>query len=577
MLKLVLGLLCSALAIASQDAPKIENIAQEFQLENGMRWVVIRKPGLSTISAGWVAHVGSANERPGITGISHLFEHMMFKGSDKIGVKDAAKDRELRQKLDTVREEMFEEERTMRQKVRNGYADSINDPALESERMKALKTQFQKLIEEQRENLVKDEFDKIYTGEGGVRMNAFTNEDMTVYFISVPKNKLELWFWMESERLSAPVFREFYSERDVVYEERRMRTDSTPTGKQEEAFENLFWANSTYSWPVVGWPSDISAITRSQAEAYFDIFYAPNNLTACIVGDVTVEQVKAFAQQYFNRIPRGETAPPDVVTLPIEQYGVKSFVAEVDSSPEAEIRYRTTAFNGLDAPALDVLSEILSGQSGRLNKRLVLDDQIATEAGARFDGRKYDGSFSLFATGKNETDPAQLEVALHEELQKIQKDGITAEELTRVKNNLQGQSYRRMANPFWLMVSVLVADGYTYDWRNIDRYQERINQVTTQDVRRVAEKYLVDEKANYKRFSRKSDSVEEADLANLTPQQKEMVTRAWGQISQAPADKLPQIVEQIQNSASQAPPEMKPALDVLLDRINAKMSQGGAQ
>ena len=125
--------------------------------------------------------------------------------------------------------------------------------------MKALKKEFDALIEKQRENLVKDEFDQVYTAAGASGMNAFTNQDMTVYFIRVPKNKLEMWMWMESERLSQPVFREFYSERDVVYEERRMRTESTPTGAQDEVFNSMFWRGHPYGWPVVGWPSDISA------------------------------------------------------------------------------------------------------------------------------------------------------------------------------------------------------------------------------------------------------------------------------------------------------------------------------
>lgn len=567
----------TALVMAS-DAPKIEKMAEEFTLDNGMKWVVIRKPGLATVSAGWVAHVGSANERPGITGISHLFEHMMFKGSDRIGVKDAALDRDINNQLDQIREQMFVEERAIRAKVRKGYGSSMNDANLSSERLTELKKQFEELVKRQRENLIKDEFDKIYTGEGGVGMNAFTNEDMTVYFISVPKNKIELWFWMESERLSRPVFREFYSERDVVYEERRMRTDSTPTGAQDEIFSSMLWGNTTYNWPVVGWPSDISAITRAQAAEYFDIFYAPNNLTACVVGDVDPAVVKAFAQQYFGRIPRGKTQPPDVITLPIDQRGERVYTAEVDSAPESELYWRAVSYNGSDAPALDVLGEVLSGKSGRLYKRLVLGDQIATRVGANLDARKYGGAFGVFAEGKNDTDPAQLQAALLEELENIKKNGITPDELTRVMNSLKGNQFRQLDNPFWLMVQVLITDGLSYDWRDLDRYQERINEVTAADVQRVANTYLTLENRNTKRFSRKAEAASsDPDLAELSSENQAMVRRAWQGISAAPAEMLPNILEQLQSSAGSVPAEAKLALDVLIKRVQAKINQGEAK
>ncbi len=275
---LLIALLASSLTGAAQET-SLKDIVSEYRLDNGMRFLMVQRPGAPMISAGWVAHVGSVNERPGTTGISHLFEHMMFKGTETIGVKDAALDDQLRAELDRLREQMFRLEREDRLKVRTGQAESMSDPALDSDEMKALREQFEAVIKQQRANIIKDQFDQIYTEQGSTGMNAFTNQDMTVYFLRVPSNKLELWFWMESDRLSDPVFREFYSERDVVYEERRMRTESTPTGVQNEVYNSMFWRGHPYGWPVVGWPSDVSAITREQAENYFDIYYAPNNLT----------------------------------------------------------------------------------------------------------------------------------------------------------------------------------------------------------------------------------------------------------------------------------------------------------
>src|ERR1019366_2929321 len=237
-----------------------------------------------------------------ITGIAHLFEHMMFKGTPTIGTKDYKKDLEIIAAQERVRDEMRLEERKMRVSYRHGEIDDLLKPENKTARYRELETEFNKLITEQREILVKNEFDRIYRGAGGSGMNPFTSEDMTAYFVTVPANKLELWMWMESERILHPVFREFYAERDVVFEERRMRTDSTPLGKFEEEFNALFWESSPYAWPTVGWPSDISAISKAQADAFYAAYYCPQNITLILVGDMKPGDVEALARKYFERI-----------------------------------------------------------------------------------------------------------------------------------------------------------------------------------------------------------------------------------------------------------------------------------
>ena len=194
----------------------------------------------------------------------------------------------------------------MRAALRRGEIDDVTKPENKTPRYKELEKEFDALVKEQRDLLVKNEFDRIYTKQGASGMNASTNSDLTQYFVTVPKNKLELWMWMESDRLKAPVFREFYSERDVVFEERRLRTESTPTGRLDEAFEEMFWHGHPYTWPVVGYPSDIPAITKADADAYYALFYAPNNITAVLVGDFDPKEALAMAERYFGRIPRGQ-------------------------------------------------------------------------------------------------------------------------------------------------------------------------------------------------------------------------------------------------------------------------------
>src|ERR1019366_859331 len=262
---------------------------------NGMRLLLVERHDEPTVSGGWVAHVGSSNERLGITGIAHLFEPMMFKGTPTIGTKDYKKDVEIIATQERIRDEMRQEERKMRVEYRHGVIDDLLKP----------------------EN--KNAFDRIYSGAGGSSMNAFTSEDMTAYFVNVPANKLELWMWMESERILHPVFREFYAERDVVFEERRMRTDSTPLGKFQEEYTAILWESSPYAWPPVGWPSDIPAISKAQADEFYGIYYSPQNITLILVGDFEPGKAEARARQYFERIPRGPKTPPDVSTLEVKQ------------------------------------------------------------------------------------------------------------------------------------------------------------------------------------------------------------------------------------------------------------------
>ncbi len=556
------------LTIATAGSTKMTDQVKEVILDNGMKILLVKRAGAPNIAAGWVAHVGSANERLGITGISHLFEHMMFKGSKIIGTKDNAIDSDLRHQLDQIRDKMFLEERQQRASVRSGIAEKMSDASLETDNMKKLKASFQDLIKKQRENIVKDEFDKIYTEAGGSGMNAFTNQDMTVYFNQVPKNKLELWFWMESERLYQPVFREFYSERDVVFEERRMRTESTPTGQQDEVFSSLFWRGSTYSWPVVGWPSDIAAITRQQAENYFNIFYAPNNITAAIVGDFDEAKAIAMAKKYFGRIPRGTTTPPDVITMETPQRGEVTYTAEVDAPPSATSAFRTTAFAGKNDPALQVLESLLNGRTGRLYKRLVLKDKIATSAGSSADSRKYDGMFSIHASGNSDVSPAQLRAAYLDEIEKIKKDGVTEQELQKVKNNLGARKFRRLREPFQVLIELLYIDGLR-EWSAIDDYFDRIMQVTNADIINVTRQYFTTENRANKLYTRKKDATpEDPALAGFSDQQKQMAR----QLLSMPVDKLKQVMGKLQQNQSQVPAEQQAFFKYLMKKVEEKIA-----
>jgi predicted Zn-dependent peptidase len=489
------------LPLCAQKVPVVEK-----SLTNGMRILMVERHDEPTVAGGWVAHVGSANERPGITGMAHLFEHMMFKGTPTIGTKDFQKDKEIIAAQEGVREQMRQEEKKMRAMYRRGEIDDLLKPENKTERYKELESEFNKLITQQREVLVKNEFDRIYSANGGSGMNAFTTEDLTGYFITVPANKLELWMWMESERILRPVFREFYAERDVVFEERRMRTESTPLGKFAEEFNAMFWESSPYSWPVVGWPSDIPAISKAEADDFYSLYYAPQNVTLLLVGDFKPADVETLAKKYFERIPRGTRNPPDVVTMEIKQVAEKRMNAEAETNPQVDIVWHTVPFGHRDSYPLEILGQILSTRTGRLYKKLVLSSAVATDVYASQTSQKWAGYFNAGGEVHEGRKPEEVEQQIYENLDQLKQQEVPPEELQKVKNNFAAGEYRRLTSNFPILMQLIQNDGYG-DWREINEGGPKIQGVTAADVKRVANSYFSKENRTVAIYTRKPGTV----------------------------------------------------------------------
>jgi predicted Zn-dependent peptidase len=496
-----------ALVVVAQGAlppARAQQVAvAEKELANGFRLLLVERHDEPTVAGGWVAHVGSSNEKPGMTGIAHLFEHMMFKGTQTIGTKDYAKDLQIINEQERIRDEMRQEDRKMRAAYRRGEIDDLLKPENKTARYKELETQFNALVAQQREILVKNEVDRIYSGQGGSGMNAYTSEDMTAYYINVPANKLELWMWMESERLFHPVFREFYAERDVVFEERRLRTDSTPLGRFEEQLNAMFWESASYSWPVIGWPSDIPAITKAQADEFYATYYSPQNITLMLVGDFKMEQAEALARRYFERIPRGPRTPPDVVTLEVKQLAEKRMVAEAETNPQVDVLWHTVPFGHKDSYALSILGQVLSGRTGRLYKELVLGSGVATGASADQGSQKWAGYFDISGEAKEGHKPEEVEQAIYDSLEQLKQQEVPPEELQKVKNNVAAGQYRRLSSNFAILSQLMRDDGEG-DWREINAAAAKLQAVTAADVQRVANQYFTQENRTVAIFTRKT-------------------------------------------------------------------------
>jgi len=565
-LAMALALAASGVARAEEGAAKAEVPVEEFTLDNGMRFLLIRRPEQTTVMAGWVVKAGSANERPGITGVAHFFEHMMFKGSRKIGTTDIDRDLEILAEQEALQERIRDQYRIQRERFRLGEIDDVFAARNRTPELVELEERFQKLVEEQRSLMVKDEFDKIYTEAGASGMNATTNPDSTIYWVTIPANKLELWFWMESERLLQPVFREFYSERDVVQEERRMRVESTPTGPFDEQLNAMFWTSIPYKWDTIGWMSDLRTLSMADAEAFFRTYYAPNNIVAALVGNLDVDEARALAGRYFGRLERGRDAVPDVVTLEVPQLAEKRMNAECDCQPQVTLQFHSVPFRHKDDYVLNVIEGLLNGQTGRLNKSLVLGSRIASSAGAGQQGLKYAGLFSLSAESRGDATTADLEAALLAELDRLKEEPVPAEELQKVKNQVVAGSYRNLQNPFFLLLQLLFYEGWG-DWSYLNHWSEPTLAVTAEDVQRVATQYFTRENRTVATYERKAGTASEPlppELEGLPPEAQRGIVAQLRQLRAADsAGDLEQFLASLEGQRGGVPPQFAPALDLL--------------
>lgn len=564
------------LAAALAGAEEARVPVKEVTLDNGMRLLLVQRDEAATVAAGWVAHVGSVNETYGATGIAHLFEHMMFKGTTTIGTQDIAAEREIMAELDRIRTEMEAEYEVLRDAKRRGQIEgSIYAPEVQTPRLAELRARLAELQERQAELIVKEEFDTVYTREGASGINAGTTHDLTLYFCTVPANKLELWFWMESERLLRPVFREFYSERDVVREERRMRVESDPTAKFEEQFDAMFWGSTPYAHPVVGWATDVESISREQADRFFDTYYAPNNLTAALVGDFELDEAVALAKRYFGRIPRGANPPPPVVTELTEQLAPRRMVAEADTNPSVQLRWHTVPFVHRDAAVLDVLSDLLAGRTGRLYRALVEEKDLATgEPYAVNLTYRLAGGFEVGAQVADGRTHQEVERALLAEVERLKSEPVVERELQKVKNQGLANSYRRLQSNFGLMLQLLFYDALG-EWRYLNEAYEHILAVTAEDVQRAARKYLTEDGLNALWFERKPGTAapEDPELAALPGPARDYAKRMIAQIATVEDPRALRVgLERLRAQAAEAPAEYAAALAYVVGKIEERIA-----
>ena len=476
---LVALLLLVASAATAQDLASFEKRTQMRVLDNGLTVIILERRDAPVFSYATMVNTGSAQEVPGITGLAHMFEHMAFKGSDQIGTKDwKAEEAALRR---------VEEKYAAYQQARSAVRP---DAAKVAELEKAWKdaiTEADKYVE-------LDQFSTVVDRAGGVGMNAFTSSDQTGYFFSLPSNRFELWAYLESERFRKPVFRQFYKERDVVFEERRMRTESSPFGRLFEQFVGAAFMAHPYGFPTVGWPSDLQSFSATDAEEFARKYYVPSNMVIAIVGDVNAAEAWPVIERYFGRLPKAPV-PPALRTVEPPQIAERTVTLRETAQPIYMEGYHRPASTHPDSAVYDVISMLLStGRTSRLYKSLVRDQKIA--AGAQgfngFPGEKYPNLFTFLAIPTPGHTLDELSKGIRTEIERIKTEDIPAEELASVKTRVKAGLIRQLSGNSGLALQLASYQSLFGDWRELFREVERIDKVTAADVKRVAGSTFID-------------------------------------------------------------------------------------
>ncbi len=360
------------------------------------------------------------------------------------------------------------------------------------EKLKTLSSLLKEAVDHANSFVESNLYPGIIESSGGVGMNAGTGEDSTNFFYSLPSNRSELWFLLESARFTHPVYREFYKERDVVREERRMRTESNPQGKLIEALTAATFIAHPYHRPAIGWQSDVDNLRVSDAEKFFNEYYAPSNMVIAIVGDVQPAQIKTWAQKYFGPIP-ARPIPPDPVTVEPPQAGPRRVAVDAQSQPIEFITYKRPSALDKDDPVFDVINGVLSsGRTGLLYKTLVRDQKISLEAGcdSSYPGAKFPNAFLFYLVPAIGHTSAENEKAFDAVLASFISTKVDETTLKRVKLSQRASLIRQLDSNTGIASLLTMFQGMYGDWRKLFYSIDDADKVTADDVQRVARQYF---------------------------------------------------------------------------------------
>lgn len=476
---LLFVLLFSCMAPA-QDLASFERKVAVHKLSNGLTVILCRRPEAPVFSFDLFVDAGSAQDPYGKTGLAHMMEHMAFKGTPNIGTTNYPKEKIALQKVEAAYA-AYEREKLKRV----GRDDKL---------VAKLEADWKKSIADADQYVIKNQFGEIVEREGGAGLNAATAEDETQYFYSMPINRLQLWAYLESERMLHPVMREFYKERDVVIEERRMRTDSSPVGRLVEQFLGTAFSAGPYHRPTIGYLSDLQNFSATDAMEFFRRYYVPSNMTLAVVGDVDPVKAMPIIEKYFGRVPSGPK-PEEYVTTEPAQNSQRSVILHDPSQPFYFEGYHRPDYRDPDDAVYDAISDVLSnGRTSRLYRSMVRDKKIAAFAGgySGLPGTKYSHLFAFYAVPLPGHTPAEMRDGLRAEMERLKKEDVSDEELKMMKTRAKAALIRSLDSNSGLAGMLAEAQARYGDWRELFRQVDKIDKVSKEDIRRVANKTFVE-------------------------------------------------------------------------------------
>ena len=472
---------------------ELEKRVQKFILRNGLTVLLFERHTSPTVSL-YIRHrVGAVDEVSGTTGTAHFLEHLMFKGTKTIGTANYSKEKNILQKINRVGNALDREKKKGEQTDKN--------------RLEQLAKQLTALQEQNKRLIISNEIDRLYTENGAIKLNASTGQDVTTYQVSLPANKIELWARIESDRMMNPVFREFYSERDVIMEERRQSVESDPDGKLMEQFLAAAFQSHPYGRPVLGWPSDMSFLNPGYTKDFFNLYHAPNNTVIAIVGDIDPSATMKIVKKYFGDIKRQEIHCPHITEEP-PQYGERRVEVSFDANPQVTIGYHKPTLPSFDDYVFDIIESILGqGRTSRFYKILVEEKGLAesVQTANGFPGVRYPNLFAIFATPRHPHTAAELEAEIYMEVEKLKKEGASAKELDITKNRLKADFIRGLASNSGLASELSYYETLVGDYRYLTNHINAIEKITAEDIIRVAKQYLTKENRTVATIVKKHD------------------------------------------------------------------------
>lgn len=478
--KYLLALLVFCSLAAAQDIASFEKRITVKKLDNGLTVLICERPEAPVFSFYTHVDAGSTQDPYAETGLAHMFEHMAFKGTDTIGTKDYPAEKVALAKVETVYAEYIRE-----RDKRVGRDD---------QKVKQLEKAWQDAIAEAQKYVIPEQFTEILESNGGEDINASTDYDETNYFYSLPANRLELWAYLESDRFGHPVLREFYKERNVVIEERRMRTDSNPIGRLIEQFTTAAFQAHQYHRPTIGWMSDLNSFSATDAQKFFDKYYVPSNMVVTVVGDVKPTEAMPIVEKYFSKIPSHEK-PDERTTTEPPQNSQRRVTLTESSQPFYIEGYHRPDYRSPDDAVYDAIADLMSeGRTSRLYRALVRDKKIASDSAglANYPGTKYPQLFAFYAVPMPGHKPQEMGEAIHAEIEKIKTQDISDDELKMIKTRAKANLIRGLGDNSGLAFQLGMAEARYGDWRELFRQVDRIEKITKADIRRVANETFKD-------------------------------------------------------------------------------------